>query len=231
MAYEVRLILRFVVRYLQSAIGRKQIMGLTGLAWSLFVLTHMAANLLILFSADAYNKYSHALITNPFIYVAEAGLVLMLLLHVFDGVVLTVQNKSARKQKYAMPTNGEKAARPNSKFMIYHGTLILAFIILHLITFKFGTHYETTVDGVVMRDLHRLVIEVFQSPIYVVGYVVSLILLGLHLSHGFYSSFCSLGFYHPRYSRMLNIFGYIYAVIVALGFIVQPLYVFFIHRA
>ncbi len=219
------------MRYLQSAVGRKQLMGLTGLAWSLFVLSHMAGNLLILVGADAYNKYSHALITNPLIYIAEGGLVLTLLLHVFYGIKLTLENKRARKQKYAMPTNGEKAARPNSKFMIFHGTMILAFVILHLFTFKYGTHYETTIDGVVMRDLHRLIIEVFQSPAYVVWYLVALVLVGLHLSHGLYSSFCSLGFYHPRYSSILNKLGYVYAAVVAAGFIVQPLYVFFIHRS
>jgi succinate dehydrogenase / fumarate reductase cytochrome b subunit len=214
------------MRYLQSAVGRKQLMGLTGLAWALFVLTHMAGNLLILVGSDAYNKYSHALVSNPFLIVAEAGLVLTFLIHVYYGITLTIENKRARQSKYAMPTNGEKAARPNSKFMIYHGTLVLAFLILHIAKFKYGTYYETTVDGVVMRDLHRLVIEVFQSPGYVAWYLFALVCVGLHLSHGFYSSFCSLGFYHPRYSLWLNRLGYVYAAVVTLGFIVQPLYVF-----
>jgi succinate dehydrogenase / fumarate reductase, cytochrome b subunit len=109
--------------------------------------------------------------------------------------------------------------------------MLLVFLILLLITFMYGAHYDTTIDGVVMRDLHRLVLEVFQSPIYVGWYLVALVLVGLHLSHGFYSSFCSLGFYHPRYSSMLNKLGYLYAFVVAAGFIVQPLYVFFIHRS
>ena len=219
------------MRYLQSAVGRKQLMGLTGIAWALFVMSHMAGNLLILAGADAYNKYAHAIVTNPFLYVAEAGLVLTLLVHIYYGVTLTLENKAARKTKYAMPTNGEKKARPNSKFMIYHGSLLLVFVILHLITFKYGNHYETTVDGVVMRDLHRLIVEVFQQPLAIAWYLFALVVLGLHLSHGFYSSFCSLGFYHPRYSAMLNKFGYLYAFIVTAGFIVQPLYVFFIYKS
>lgn len=212
--------------YFTSAIGRKQLMGVTGLAWSLFVLSHMIGNLLIFAGADAYNQYSYALISNPLIYVAEAGLVLTLLVHVVNGLQLTFANRSARPQKYAMATNGSKSARFQSKFMAFHGTLILVFVILHLITFKYGTHYSTVVDGVEMRDLHRLVVEVFQSPGYIAWYVVALIGVGLHLSHGFYSSFASLGVYHPRLNKALSQFGYVYAVIVALGFIAPPLYVF-----
>lgn len=216
------------MNYLSSAIGRKQLMALTGLAWSLFVLTHMAGNLLILINAEAYNKYGHAIVTNPLIYVAEAGLVLMILVHIFTGVKLTLENRAARPQKYALPTNGKKAARFQSKFMIFHGSLLLVFLIWHLITFKYGPHYSVTYNGVEVRDLHRLVLEVFQNPIYVVGYIVCLIGVGFHLSHGFYSSFATLGLFHPRFSPILNKFGYLYSFVVAAGFISQPLYVFLI---
>lgn len=193
-------------------------------------MSHMIGNLLILVGPDAYNKYSHAIISNPLLYLAEGGLVLTLLVHVVTGIKLTLHNRWARPQKNAMATNGVKAARPASKWMAFHGSLILVFVILHLITFKYGPHYTTTVDGVEMRDLHKLIIEVFQSPGYVAWYVVALIMVGLHLSHGFYSSFASLGAFHPRYAPALNKFGYLYAVVVALGFIVQPLYVFFVAR-
>lgn len=216
------------MKYLMSSIGRKQLMALTGLAWSLFVLTHMAANLLILFDAEAYNKYSHALISNPFIYVAEAGLVLMLLIHVVNGVMVTIGNRSARPLKYAMTPSGDKAPRFQSKWMAYHGTLLLVFLVWHLVTFKFGTPYTVTYDGVEMRDLHRLVLEVFQSPFYVGLYLACMVAVGFHLSHGFYSSFATLGLYHPRYSPMIDKFGYLYAVIVAAGFMSQPIYVFFL---
>jgi succinate dehydrogenase / fumarate reductase cytochrome b subunit len=215
-----------VVRYLTSAIGRKQIMGATGLAWSLFVLSHMLGNLLIFAGPDAYNKYSHALISNPFIYLAEAGLLITLILHVINGVTLTLKNRGARPDKYAMPTNGEKSARFQSKFMAFHGLILLVFIITHLIGFKYGTNYTTVVGGVEMRDLHRLVIEVFQIPSAVAWYVFAMVCVGLHLSHGFYSSFASLGIYHPKFSPCLSRFGYLYAAIIALGFIAPPIYVF-----
>ena len=202
-------------------------MGFTGLLWSGFVLTHMLGNMLIFLGPEHYNGYSYALIHNPIIIPAEIVLLLTLVLHAVVGVTLTVKNKMARDQKYAMPTNGEKAARPNSKWMIYHGTILLVFIILHLITFKYGTNYTVTTNGVEMRDLYRLVLDVFHQPGYVIWYVIALIFVGLHLSHGFYSAFASLGFYHPVYSKWLSCFGYVYGVIIALGFMSQPIYVYF----
>lgn len=216
-----------MIGYFGSAIGRKQLMAVTGLIWSGFIFTHMAANMLILFSPEAYNKYSHALITNPLIYLAEAFLVLTLLMHTVYGIKVTIENRRAKALKSAKPTSGPKAPRFQSKFMIFHGSIILAFVILHLITFKFGTYYSTTIDGVEMRDLHRLVIEVFQNPVYVAWYLVALVAVGLHLAHGFWSSFSTLGFYHPERSRTLNVIGYIYAAVVAGGFMSQPIYVMF----
>jgi succinate dehydrogenase / fumarate reductase, cytochrome b subunit len=219
------------VRYLSSAIGRKQFMGATGLVWSGFVLMHMFGNLLIVAGPNAYNKYGHAIVSNPLVVVAEALLLLTLLSHIGHGIKLTLENKGARVEKYAMPTNGPKAARFQSKFMIFHGSLILVFILLHLYHFKFGPGemdgYTTTINGVQMRDLHRLVIETFHQPLYLVWYTFSMIIVGLHLSHGFYSAFASLGIYHPKFSPLLSKFGYVYAAIVALGFIAPPIYVYF----
>lgn len=223
------------MNYLKSAIGRKQLMGITGLLWSGFVLSHMLGNLLIFVGPEAYNKYGHAIITNPLIYVAEGALLVSILAHVYYGLKLKFENRAARQSNYAMPTNGEKAARFQSKYMAFHGSLILVFLVYHLITFKYGPGasegYVMTIDGVEMRDLHRLIIEVFQSPAYVVGYVLCMIGVGLHLSHGFYSGFSSLGFYHPKYSAWLSKFGYVYAFIVAAGFASQPLYVFLFANA
>lgn len=217
--------------YFSSAIGRKQIMGFTGLAWALFVLSHMLGNLLIMAGPEAYNKYSHAIVSNPLVYVAEAGLVVTLLVHVIDGIILTRKNKTARPQKYAMPTNGSKAARFQSKWMIFHGSILLFFIITHLITFKYGPGlgegYVATYGGVQMRDLYKLAFELFKRPEFLGWYAVAMLFVGLHLSHGFYSAFASLGIYHPKLSPWLSCFGYLYAAVVALGFIVPPLYVFF----
>ncbi len=218
------------MRYINSAIGRKQIMGLTGLLWAGFVLMHMLGNLLIIAGPKAYNSYGHAIISNPLLVLAEAGLVLTLLGHVAQGIKLTLKNKAARISKYEMATNGKKAARFQSKWMIFHGSILLVFIILHLAHFKFGAGeadgYFVTINGVQMRDLHRLVIETFHKPLFLGWYIVAMVIAGFHLSHGFYSAFASLGIYHPKLSPMLSKIGYVYSAVVALGFIVPPIYVF-----
>lgn len=212
--------------FFSSTIGKKYIMGITGLIWTGFVMSHMAGNMLILISPELYNAYGHALISNkPLIYTAEAVLVLALVVHAITAFALTAQNQTAREQKYYMPTNGEKSVTFASKTMIFTGSIILVFVVYHLITFKYGPWYTVTYDGVEMRDLHRLVIEVFNDPRYVAGYIVSLLALGLHLSHGVGSMFKSWGFNHPKYTPMLEKFGYLYAFIVTAGFISQPIYV------
>lgn len=215
---------------LKSSIGMKFIMGLTGLLWSLFLLTHMAANLLVIFNPVAYNIYSYTLLSNPLIYLAEAGLVVTILAHIVNGVLLTFKNSEARPHGYAVVAKN-KGTPWYTKTMIYQGVLIAVFIVLHLITFKYGTHYETTVDGVKMRDLHRLVIEVFQKPGYVFWYFLCLITLCFHMAHGVASTFQSLGLHQPRFVEPLKKIGIGYSVIVALGFLALPFYVFVLHRS
>lgn len=216
--------------YFTSTIGRKHLVGLTGLGLSLFVFTHVLGNFLIFVGPEAYNMYSHKLITNPLIYVAEVGLLGLFLVHLGLAMKLSMENRQARSQGYAMSASGEKATCLITKTMWHQGLLIFVFVVLHLWTFKFGTTYEVEYNGVVVRDLFRLVIEVFQSPVYVVGYVVLMVVLGLHLSHGVSSAFQSLGFHHPRYVRCVKQLGWAFAAFVSLGFIAQPLYVFLIYK-
>ena len=214
------------MNFFSSTVGKKYIMGITGLIWTGFVFTHMLANLLILIDAQMYNAYSHALISNkPLLYTAEAVLVLSLVIHVITAFRLTMQNNAARDQDYYTGTNGEKSVTFASKTMIYTGSIILVFVIYHLITFKYGPWYTVNYDGVEMRDLHKLVIEVFQSPAYVAGYLFSLVILGLHLSHGVGSMFKSWGFNHPKYTPLIDKAGVVYAIVVAAGYMAAPIYI------
>ena len=213
--------------FLTSSIGRKMLMSLTGIAWYLFVLMHMLANMLIFVSPEAYNHYSHVLISNPLIYVAEGALVVTLLVHALNGIGLTIRNWRTKPIQAAVCAKGPKGAPFAAKTMIFSGSLVLAFVILHLVTFKYGAVYYATYNGVEMRDLHKLVLEVFQNPGAVAWYVVALVFVGIHLFHGFSSSFQTLGLAHPRYTPFIKKAGYIYAFLVAAGFISQPLYVFF----
>jgi len=217
--------------FLKSTVGRKYIMGITGLVWMGFVLTHMAGNMLILVSPDLYNAYGHAIVSNkPLLYAAETVLVLALLAHVGTAISLTIQNKKARNTRYAMTPNGEKGASLASRTMAVQGSIVLAFIILHLATFKYGAHYETVVDGVKMRDMHKLVVEVFHQPGYVLWYVVSLLLLMFHLSHGAHSVFQSFGILERKMQCGLKKFAWTYAIVVVLGFLSQPAYVFLFNK-
>lgn len=217
--------------FLKSTVGRKYIMGLTGLVWLGFVLTHMIGNMLILVGADLYNAYGHAIVSNkPLLYVAESVLVFSLVVHVFIAITLTIQNRKSRQSRYAITPNGPKGASLASKTMAIQGSIVLAFIILHLITFKYGTEYTTNVNGVEMRDIHKLVLEVFQQPGYVAWYFVSLILLMFHLSHGAHSIFQSFGILERKMQKSLKKIAWLYAAIVVGGFLSQPLYVFLIHK-
>jgi succinate dehydrogenase / fumarate reductase cytochrome b subunit len=114
--------------------------------------------------------------------------------------------------------------------MAWQGSIILVFIITHISTFKYGTYYETTVNGVVMRDLYRLIVEIFKQPGFVMWYLVALVLLGFHLSHGVWSSFQSLGIKNDHFAPWIRKFSIAYAVIVAAGFLVQPIYVYFLAK-
>jgi succinate dehydrogenase / fumarate reductase, cytochrome b subunit len=219
-----------LVRYVTSTIGSKKLMALSGLVWSGFVLGHMAGNLLIFLGPEAYNNYGHSIVSNKLVYVAEAGLVTFLVLHIIYGVWLTVRNRIARGSRYAVSINGEKQSTVASRTMIAHGVVLFVFIVLHLITFKFGPHYDVTYNGVQMRDLFRLMVEVFQSPAYVTWYIFSLLLLGTHLSHGVSSSLQSLGLNNAKYGACIKAVGYVYAALVCIGFIAQPVYLFFFYE-
>jgi succinate dehydrogenase / fumarate reductase cytochrome b subunit len=102
--------------------------------------------------------------------------------------------------------------------MPYTGVMLLIFLILHLISLKFGTHYETTVDGVVMRDLYRTTLEYFRSPIATAWYVIAMAAAALHTSHGFASAFQTMGWNHGKYFQNVKRLGLIYAIVVGAGF-------------
>jgi succinate dehydrogenase / fumarate reductase cytochrome b subunit len=210
-----------------TTIGKKYLMGLTGLIWSGFVLAHMAGNLLIFLGPDAYNKYGHGVTSGYLIYFVETVLVLSFLTHVGCAISLTMENRAARgPQRYAMTPNGAKGVRLASQTMAVHGSVLLFFVVTHVATFKYGTYYETTVDGVVMRDLYRLIIECFKQPGFVGWYLVAMAFLFFHLSHGVGSMFQSFGLKNERTEKTIVGISWAYAAIVAGGFFAQPIYCF-----
>ncbi len=210
-----------------SSIGRKYLMGISGLIWVGFVFVHMLGNMLLLVSSDLYNAYGHAIVSNkPLLFASEIVLVFALVTHVVTAIALTRENRRAKGKAPMRAMGGVKSTRLASQSMAGQGALILVFIISHLVAFKYGTYYETTVNGVVMRDLSKLILEVFHSWQYVAWYVFCLVLLGFHLSHGFGSIFQSLGLLHPAYQPKIKVASLIYGFVVSVGFLSQPIYVF-----
>lgn len=207
-----------------SSIMKKQAMGISGLLLCGFLVTHLAGNCLIYAGPEAFNTYGHLLVTNPAIYLAEAILALIFLTHIGLAAKLTIENKIARPNNYYMRQATGRGSTLASSTMPITGLLILAFLILHIIQFKFGPYYEVTHDGVVMRDLYRLLIEYFSSPIAVAWYVFCMLALGLHLSHGFWSAFQSIGFNHPKYMPALQIAAKIFGVLITIGYSALPIY-------
>jgi succinate dehydrogenase / fumarate reductase cytochrome b subunit len=213
-----------------ASITRKQIVAITGVGLAVFVLMHMAGNMLVFIGPRAYNEYSHALVSNPLIYAAELGLIAFFLGHAFYATVLTWKNYRARPEPYAMRASGAKRTPWLHRSLFVQGSILLVFVILHLITFKYGPHYTVNYGNGEIRDLFRLMIEVFQEPGYVAWYLVALAILGAHLSHGVSSTIQSFGIHHPRYQCGIKIAGRIYAAVVALGFISQPVYIYAFYK-
>jgi succinate dehydrogenase / fumarate reductase cytochrome b subunit len=111
--------------------------------------------------------------------------------------------------------------------MIFTGIVLFVFLVVHLDSFKFGETATIMLDGNEARDLKALVVEKFQSPLYAFGYTAVMILLGFHLSHGFWSAFTSLTMKHNRFSAIIYSVGIVFAILLAVGFIFIPLYIYF----
>jgi succinate dehydrogenase / fumarate reductase, cytochrome b subunit len=211
-----------ILALLRTDIGRKALMGLTGLLLIGFLIMHMLANLLVIFDKDAYNNYSYHLTSNPLIYLAELALVLFFVGHLVSGIIVTMRNRAARPIDYQQKNVADETGRKSfaSTTMILSGIVMLVFVPLHLETFKFGAHYVTA-DGS-MRDLYRLVIEVFHSPLYSLWYLVAVPILGFHAWHGFGSAFESIG---VAYSKELRMLGQAIALALTIGFMAVPIFV------
>ena len=203
--------------FLQTTVWQKVFVGLTGLGLAFFILIHMLGNLLLFVGAKSYNMYSHQLINNPLTLFFEIGLLLLFVVHIFWALGLTVYNKKKK---------GSSAVKDSANSLVHktlwiQGIIILTFVILHLFTFKYGTHYTVIYEGQEIRDLFRLVEEVFQKPLYAVWYLFSLLILAVHLNHGLQASLRSLGFYQKPYLQRI---GFVYSLIVTAGFMAQPIY-------
>jgi succinate dehydrogenase / fumarate reductase, cytochrome b subunit len=225
-------------QFLSSSVAKKFGMALTGLLLVGFLVTHLSANLL-LYSKDGelFNAYAEKLASFGFLlYVAEAGLVAFFLFHAVTGIRLAFLKRSATPMKYAV--NQSKGGPSKWGFaannMAITGTLLLIFLILHVKHFKYGPgisegYVTELAGGAEARDLHRYVIEEFKEPKEVLLYSAAMLFLGFHLRHGIWSAFQSLGLTKENNSKAIYIVGGLLGLLLALGFLSIPAYIYFIH--
>jgi succinate dehydrogenase / fumarate reductase cytochrome b subunit len=216
-----------------STLGKKILMGLSGLFLSGFIVVHLIGNIALFYpDKDPFNKYAHFLMSlGGLLYLAELILAALFLGHFIYAIMVTWQNWSSGKPgRYAVVTNQGHPSRKTwaSTTMIYTGIIIMVFLVLHLLHFKYGpVIMYTTKDGMYIRDLYTLVHQFYGNIWNALFYMVVMVLLGFHLSHGFWSAFQSLGISHPVYTPLLYGLGYLFAIIMGFGFFVIPVWSYF----
>ncbi|MEC5173292.1 MULTISPECIES: succinate dehydrogenase cytochrome b subunit [Chryseobacterium] len=211
-----------------STIGRKYAMALSAIFLLIFLVMHLSVNLLSVFGADAYNNASQFMGYNPLIqFVMQPVLIFAVVFHFVMGFVLEIKNQKARPVKYEA-NNPSHNSTWMSRNMIISGAVVLAFIFLHMYDFWFHEMNYKYLDGLPIEesrfwgDLHAKFADAWR----VIIYIISFILLGLHLGHGFQSSFQSIGARHPKYTPVIMAFGKWYSILIPAGFIFIAIYHF-----
>lgn len=205
-----------------SSIGKKELMALTGLGFVGFLIVHMAGNYTMLAGAEAFNAYAEKLESlGPLILLAELGMIVMLALHVTFGLALVVRNLKARGTRYEVK-KVEGGRTLGSWTMWLTGPWILVFIGLHL--------WHFTIPHKVLGNeapLSQLVAEQLANPYWAAYYVASVVIVGLHVSHGFWSSFQTLGTAPARKGTLRDssvLLGFVFAA----GYGLLAFFVFYI---
>lgn len=213
---------------------RKTIIALTGLFLCVFLIVHLSANCILLLpeemAREMYNAYSTTLRESPLIKIVAYVLYLSIILHVVYALVVTLKNRKAKPNSYAVNHSNENSSW-TSQNMGLIGTAILIFILIHLANFwariKLGIGEAPGFDAAGNVDVYEVTSSLFQNIYYVIFYTVLMIPLGLHLHHGLKSGFKTLGFYHKNGLKVLAKISLIYAVIMAIGFGIIPFIVYF----
>lgn len=219
-------------KFLLASIGRKFMMSITGLFLLVFITVHLGINLLLIVdgSGELFNLGAHFMATNPLIKIMEPVLGLGFVIHIIWSLILTYQNWMARPVKYNKQ-NLSVSSTWASRNMFILGGLIFVFLVMHIINFfyvmKFDPHSMATVTigGVEMEDGYKLVSELFiSSTLYCVFYILGAVLLALHLTHGFWSAFQTIGLNNKFWMNRFKWIARIFAIVIGLGFTIIPLY-------
>jgi len=213
-----------------SQVGRKLLTGLTGIFLLLFVIFHLGGNLAIFGEPDAMNRYSLILHNfGPLLWIARIGLLVVFTIHAWIGISIWWNKRKARPQKYLVYSSkgGPSRQSLSSRSMAFTGVVLLIFVVFHINTFALGDTATVTIDGQQTHDIKSLVLETFQNPFYAFGYAFVMLLLGAHLGHGIWSAFTSLTVKSKKVSAMIYSVGVVFAILLAVGFLFIPIYIYF----
>ncbi|HEY2648703.1 MAG TPA: succinate dehydrogenase cytochrome b subunit [Puia sp.] len=217
--------------FFTSSIGKKFIMSLTGIFLISFLVVHVGINACIWANDGGrmFNMAAHFMGTTVVVRILEVGLFAGLLLHIIQGFVLEFQNRSRRKTGYAVAM-GNRGSKWYSRSMGLLGTLLLFFLIMHLSHFwvpsRFTDLPTVEYNGKEVVNQYADILQVFQSPLIVVLYVLGCLSLMYHLLHGFQSAFRTLGVPNGKYIAIIKGFGAGFSIIISLAFAMMPVSVY-----
>ena len=211
---------------INSSIGRKVVMSVTGIALILFLTFHCAMNIVALFSGEAYNMICELLGANWYAIVATLGLAALAVIHIVFAFILTAQNRTARgKERYAVTDKPEKVEWASQNMLVL-GIIILLGLLLHLFNFWYNMMFAEIMGftaGHLPSDGFAFIIDTFSNPIYAVLYVIWICAIWFHLTHGFWSAMQTLGISGKIWFNRWRVIGFIYVTLLMLGFLVVVL--------
>lgn len=201
-------------KVLYSSISKKFVMALAGLFLLTFLPVHLGINLLLLKrEPESFNSAAHFMATFPVVRITEIILFSAILIHICYGLFLQIQNWLARPVGYVAPNRSDTSFF--SRFMIWTGSIILIFFILHFTNFFFIRLGLVPGNA---EDFYSTAHNLFKIPVYDIIYLTCFTLLGFHLYHAFYSSFQTLGLNHRIWSPVVKVVAVIYSILIPAGF-------------
>ena len=207
-----------VTRFYESTIGKKAIMAVTGLILFGYLIAHMLGNLQIFLGSEVMNHYAETLHGNPpLLWTARVILLVSVVLHIWASLQLSTIKRQARPVAYMKRENVTSSWA--SRSMMLSGPIIFAFVIFHLLHLTTGTIHPQFVP---LHPYENLVTGFAVLP-FALAYIVAMVLVGFHLSHGIWSMFQSLGLSHPRYTPMIKKFAAVFSWVLIAGFISVPI--------
>lgn len=210
-----------------STIGRKVVMSITGIALILFLTFHCCMNVAALFSGEAYNWICELLGANWYAVVATLGLAALAVIHIVYAFILTMQNRRARgSERYEVTAKPEKVEWASQNMLVL-GIIILIGLLLHLYNFWYNMMFAELVglEGLAHSpaDGFSWIVETFSNPVFVVLYIIWIVAIWLHLTHGFWSAMQTLGWSGKIWFNRWKVIGFVYVTILMACFLIVVL--------